>query len=288
MANGNQPQSGIPDLPALSLYKGKVMHARIKPVIHRFTYNMSSILIDLDRLDEADKISPFFSVNRRNLVSFNETDFGARDGGSLRSHITDLLKEADVEPPSSIHLLCYPKVLGNGFNPLSVYFCRDDAGKISALVYEVRNTFGEHHTYVEPLRSDQMNKAGIRQETPKQFYVSPFMDMTMRYRFRIRPPSKDVALRILETDRDGPILAAVFSGKYQVASTASLLMTLLQSAGLTWKVVAGIHFEAARLWLKGMKIRPRTPHRLTHSIPDGGNERPVTIPEPIPGHQLAD
>jgi DUF1365 family protein len=270
--------AGGPKLPALSFYKGKVMHARMKPVEHRFAYKMSSILIDLDRLQEASRVSPFFSVNRRNLVSFSEADFGARDGKSLRSHVVSLLRKAGVAAPASIYLLCYPKVLGNGFNPLSVYFCRNDAGALSALVYEVRNTFGEHHTYVEPVLRHQVSKAGIRQETAKQFYVSPFMDMDMRYRFRIRPPGEDVAIRILETDSGGPILSATFCGKYLKVGTASLLATLLQSAGLTWKVVAGIHFEALRLWLKGMKLRPRKTHRLSHSIPNGSDDRPAMVP----------
>lgn len=261
---------------ALTLYKGKVMHARLKPVLHRFSYAMSSILIDLDRLDEADRVSRFFSVNKRNVISFHEADFGARNDKPLRAHLETLLKEVDVEKPASILLLCYPKVFGNGFNPISVYYCRGADGELTALVYEVRNTFGEHHTYVEPVLANQVNKAGIRQATRKQFYVSPFMEMEQRYLFRIRRPGVDVAVRILETDRDGPILSAAFSGKRQVANTTTLLTTLLQTMGLTWKVVVGIHYEALRLWLKGMKIRPRKPHEISHSVPGGrGKSDPV-------------
>lgn len=268
------PESGPPGiLPALSLYRGKVMHARMKPVEHRFTYKMSSILIDIDRLEEAGRHSPLFSVNRRNVISFHEKDFGPRDGTSLRPYLEKVLGTAGVNAPEQVLLLCYPKVLGNGFNPLAVYFCLDIEGRLSALVYEVRNTFGETHTYVEPVSPDQVSKAGIRQTTPKQFYVSPFMDMEMRYHFRLNKPGEKVAVRILETDRDGPILSATFSGVYQPANTRSLFATLLQTAGLTWKVVAGIHFEAFRLWVKGMRIRPRKPHTLTHSYPATGGKQ---------------
>lgn len=263
--SGNTVRAAV-NGPALCLYRGKVMHARLKPVSHRFTYSMTSILIDIDRLEEASKTSFLFSVNRGNLISFHESDFGARDGSPLRDHIERLLAEAGLGLPEKISLLCYPKVLGNGFNPLSVYFCSNAKDELTALVYEVRNTFGEHHTYVEPVLEGQISRAGIRQATPKEFYVSPFMDMDMRYLFRVRPPGENVAIRILETDSEGPILSAAFSGRRKTASTATLLTTLLQTAGLTWKVVAGIHFEALRLWLKGMKIRPRKPHTLSHSI----------------------
>ncbi len=254
-------------LPALLLYKGKVMHARMKPVQHRFSYSMSSILIDIDRLDEADRCSLLFSVNRANLISFNEKDFGARDGTSLRAHVNSLLTEAGMEAPHRVNLLCYPKVLGNGFNPLAVYFCYNRQNDICALIYEVRNTFGETHTYVEPIRPGQVSKAGIRQSAAKLFYVSPFLDMEMNYHFRIKEPGDNVAVRILETDPEGPILSATFFGERRLASGGSLFKTLLQTAGLTWKVVAGIHYEALRLWIKGLRIRPRNPHQISHSYP---------------------
>ncbi len=119
--------------PALSLYDGKVMHARLKPVGHRFTYSVASMLIDLDRLDEADKTSPIFSVNKRNLVAFHEKDHGPRDGTRLRDHVDRLMRNAGLSRPSRVELLCYPSVLGYTFNPMSVYFCRDESGEITAL-----------------------------------------------------------------------------------------------------------------------------------------------------------
>ncbi len=240
--------------PALSLYDGKVMHARLKPVGHRFTYSVASMLIDLDRLDEADQTSAVFSVNKRNLVAFHEKDHGPRDGTCLRDHVDRLMRNAGLSRPARVELLCYPSVLGYTFNPLSVYFCRNEAGEITALVYQVHNTFGEGHSYVEPVLAGQASPAGIRQERRKGFYVSPFLDMELTYRFRIRPPDDEVALRILEMDRDGPILAATFHGVRKSADLYGFATAILKTLGIPWKVVVGIHFEALQIVAQGCEI----------------------------------
>lgn len=244
------------------------MHARLKPVLHRFTYKMSSILIDIDRLTDADQQNRFFSVNKLNLVSFQTKDFGPRDGTNLRLYIDGLTEKAGLPRAENVHLLCYPRVLGYGFNPISVYFCRDKSAVIVCVIYEVRNTFGEMHTYVQPVTLGQNNGASIRQEADKEFYVSPFLDMNMRYFFRVKGPDEEIALRILEKDKDGPILSATFYGKREPANSSSFIKAVLQTFGLTWKVTAGIHYEALKLWIKGLKIRPRMAHNLSHSFPD--------------------
>ncbi len=110
-------------------------------------------------------------------------------------------------------LLCYPRLLGYTFNPLSVYFCYRADGRLALMIYEVRNTFGDIHAYVLPVRPGELSPAGLRQEQDKLFYVSPFVEMAMRYHFRLTPPGEQVKLRILETDREGPLLAATFSGR---------------------------------------------------------------------------
>ncbi|MGI9402323.1 MAG: DUF1365 domain-containing protein [Rhizobiaceae bacterium] len=254
--------------PPLSLYSGKVMHARLDPVSHRFSYKMTSMLIDLDRLQEADSATAIFSVNRPNLVAFHEKHHGPRDGTSLRSYIDATLYKAGVTRPARVELLCYPTVLGYTFNPLSVYFCYDDTGDVTALVYQVHNTFGQSHCYVEPVRQNQRSEAGIRQSRAKCFYVSPFMEMAMTYKFRIRPPADTVALRILEFDAKEPVLAATFHGNRNPANLNHFLRSLLQTIGITWKVTVGIHFEALRLWLKGLRPVDRPAPPLPESFPD--------------------
>jgi DUF1365 family protein len=247
-----------PPQAAASLYSGPVMHARMKPVSHRFTYQVFSLLIDVDRLEEANRLSPVFSVSRWNLLSFSPGDHGPRDGASLRAHVGRLLANCGVEIEGGrVLLFCYPRVLGFVFNPLSIYYCYDAQDRLAALVYEVRNTFGESHSYVAPVRPDEAADSGVRQERDKLFYVSPFLDMTMRYHFRLHPPGDTLKVRILETDAEGPILAATFAGVRSDMRTGALLKAFFAMPLLTFKIVGAIHYEALRLWLKGLRIKPR-------------------------------
>lgn len=243
---------------AAALYLGDVMHARLKPVGHRFSYRVMSLLIDLDRLDDAGRLSPLFAVNRAALYSFHESDHGARDGSSLRAHAQARAAEHGIDLTGGrVLLLCYPRLFGYTFNPLSIYFCYRANDDLALLIYEVQNTFGEIHPYVLPVRAGDVSAAGVRQEQDKLFYVSPFVGMAMRYRFRISPPGEQVKLRILETDRDGPLLAATFVGRHRLLTTRALLRAFVALPLVTVKIVAAIHWEALRLWFKGAKLVSR-------------------------------
>jgi DUF1365 family protein len=241
-----------------ALYFGEVMHARLKPKRHRFSYRVMSLLIDLDRLSEADRMSRLFAVNRAGLYGFHEKDHGPRDGSSLRAWAQGCAAGHGIDLAGGrVLLLCYPRLLGFTFNPLSVYFCHRADGELALLIYEVRNTFGEIHSYVLPVRTGELTAAGLRQEQDKLFYVSPFVEMAMRYHFRITPPDDCVRLRILETDREGPLLAATFSGHRRALTTRALLRSFVALPLVTLKIVAAIHWEALRLWLKGIRLVPR-------------------------------
>lgn len=262
----------MPDIPfppppdAACFFVGPVMHARMKPVAHRFTYRVFNLLIDLDKLKEAGRLSRFFSLGRFNVLSFRAADHGplARgNGGDPRGAITRILKDAGVEDaPSRILLLCYPRVFGFVFNPISVYFCYREDQRLMAVVYEVRNTFGDRHSYVSPVRDGELSAAGLRQRAEKLFYVSPFMPPQLTYHFRLRPPNKaDVALRILETDGEGPMLAATFTGEREAITDATCLRLAFGLPLMTLKVVLGIHWEALKLFVKGVPFfhRPKAP-----------------------------
>jgi DUF1365 family protein len=243
---------------AAALYLGDVMHARLKPIGHRFSYRVMSLLIDLDRLDAADRQSPLFGVNRTALYSFNEADHGERDGSRLRIYAQRCAAERGIDLTGGrVLLLCYPRLLGYAFNPLSVYFGYRADGGLALIIYEVRNTFGDIHGYVLPVKPDEIGVAGVRQQQDKLFYVSPFIEMAMRYHFRVSPPGKCVKLRILETDREGPLLAATFSGRRCALTTAALLRCFLSLPLVTLKIVAAIHWEALRLWLKRARLVSR-------------------------------
>jgi len=249
---------GDPADAAAALYVGEVMHARLKPVGHRFSYRVMSLLIDLDRLGAADRQSPLFGVNRAALYSFNEADHGERDGSSLREYAQRCAAGHGIDLSGGrVLLLCYPRLFGYTFNPLSVYFCYRIGGELALVIYEVRNTFGELHAYVLPVKPGEISDAGVRQCQEKLFYVSPFIEMAMRYHFRVLPPGDSIRLRILETDRDGPLLAATFNGRRRALNTAELLRSVFALPLVTLKIVAAIHWEGLRLWLKGVRLVPR-------------------------------
>jgi len=220
-----------------------------------------SLLIDLDRLDDAARQSRLFAVNRPSVFSFYESDHGERKGPSLSDHVRDLAKKRDIDLSGGrILLLCYPRVFGYVFNPLSIYFCYDRSGRLALLIYEVRNTFGEMHSYVLPVEDVPADDV-IRQSQAKQFYVSPFMEMQTTYRFSISPPARQVRVRIEQIDAHGAIFEAAFSGQRRPLTNRTLLASLISLPFFSFKVIAAIHWEAFRLWLKGVPFvaRPNQP-----------------------------
>jgi DUF1365 family protein len=252
---------------AAALYLGDVMHARLKPMGHRFSYRVMSLLIDLDRLADADRQSRLFGVNRAALYSFRESDHGDRDGSSLRMYVQHAAAERGIDLTGGrVLLLCYPRLLGYTFNPLSAYFCSTADGALALIIYEVRNTFGDIHSYVLPINPGEHSDAGVRQEQDKLFYVSPFLQMAMRYHFRVVPPGADVRLRILETDADGPVLAATFNGRRRALTTTALLQAFVAFPMVTFKIMAAIHWEALRLWIKGARLVSRPAKPVADSV----------------------
>jgi uncharacterized protein len=248
----------LPPQDKAALYFGTVMHQRLKPLSHRFSYRVYSLLIDLDALAEVGRMSALFSVDRFNLLSFRQSDHGDHSKHSLRSYVDRVLEEAGLkQKPHRVLLLCYPRVLGTVFNPLSVYFAYDEKDALVGMIYEVRNTFGERHSYVAPVKDGELHEAGLRQEKDKRFYVSPFNDLMQRYFFRVRPPTNDIAVRILQKDDTGPLLAATFHGQHHPLTNGAIFRAFMRIPFLTVTIVVGIHWEALKLWIKGMRLKPR-------------------------------
>lgn len=239
------------------LYRGRVMHHRRLPFEHRFVYRVFSLYLDLDELEAIDARLRLFSVERHNLLSFSNADHGPRDGSPLAPWVLARLGERGIVPRRPrIMLLCLPRVLGYVFNPLSIYFAYDGE-RLAGVVYEVKNTFGEQTVYVLPAEPRRQERLPVAHGCAKDFYVSPFIAMDARYAFRFREPGERLAFAIHETVREGLQLVASHTGERLPLDDRSILRCLLGDPLMTFKVIAGIHWEAARLWLKGARYFPR-------------------------------
>ncbi len=239
-----------------ALYHGLVRHVRHRPMRHRFTYKVFSCLFDLDDLQALDQGLTLFSYNRFGLFSFHDRDHGRRDGSALRPFVEQLMARAGVTGPlGSIRVLCFPRILGFVFNPLSVYFVADANGKLCGIIYEVKNTHGDQHCYVHPVSPDA-NKPMFHSRA-KDFFVSPFIDMTATYKFRVTEPGDNLSVLIRELDDTGAdLLTATLVGTRAPLTDRALIGAFFRYPLMTVKVVVAIHYEAVRLWLKGAKLRP--------------------------------
>jgi DUF1365 family protein len=243
---------GKPVLRTSAIYEGWVMHRRLTPRHHRFKYRVFSVLLDLDELPGLGL--RLFQHDRGGLFSFHDRDHG--DGRPLRVWLDDLLAGEGIVADGARRVLCYPRILGYVFNPLSVWFCHGKDGVLKAVVYEVHNTYDERHAYVLPVGDDERL---VRHGCAKAFYVSPFLSRDCRYQFRIRPPGETIAVAIGEEEAGRPILNASFAGERRALTDGALLKMLLRYPLMTVKVVAAIHYEAVRLMLKGVRRHPHTP-----------------------------
>jgi len=239
------------------VYFGEVMHRRLGAVRHRFTYQVFSVLLDLDRIEALGRRLKLFSYNRLNIFSFQDRDHGPRDGSPLRPWVERHLVAAGLGHVRGgrIRLLCFPRLWGYVFNPLSVFFCEAPDGTLAAILYEVSNTFGERHCYLEPVNP---SVAGvIEQACAKRFYVSPFIELEGDYRFRVQAPDEKLMIAIRQRARDGQTLHAILSGTAAPFDDRTLLRALLAHPLMTFKVMAAIHWEALKLWRKGAKFQTR-------------------------------
>lgn len=247
-------------------YIGRVTHRRLRPVEHKLEYKVFSLLLDLDELPSLAKSLTWFSRGGFNLFSFHDQDYGSGKPANLAAYIRERLSEFDIDASGPLELLCYPRVLGYIFNPLAVYYCHDGEGVPSAVIYEVSNTFKERHSYVIPLEPGMTSDDGegiIRQVAGKSFHVSPFMAMDMTYHFRTRRPAEEATIVIRETDAEGTVFTAAFSGMREPLTDKTLRRLFFGYPLMTVKVIMGIHLEAMKLIKKGMKLREGDPAPTT-------------------------
>ncbi|AHE52339.1 DUF1365 domain-containing protein [Sphingomonas sanxanigenens] len=239
---------------ASALYRGIVVHRRTRPRRHHLRYRIFQMLIDLDEVAALGDRLRLFAHNRFGVTAFHDRDYGDRSGRPLRTQAQEMLARAGVVAPlGAIRLLTMPRVLGHGFNPLTIWFCHAQDGLLVALIHEVTNTFDERHSYVIAVADP--HAPIIRQRCDKRFYVSPFLDLDLVYDFAIRPPGEGVATAVTASDGEGALMVARFEGERRALTDRTILAACLAHPLLTVKVVAAIHVEALRLWLKRIDVR---------------------------------
>ena len=235
------------------IYNGEVNHTRFKPVKHFLNYKTFSLFIDLDEIEQLDKSISIFSHNKFNIFSFYNKDHGDRDGNCLKKWVISNLKKYKIEGNiSKIKILCYPRIFGYVFNPLSIFYCYEN-DKLKSIFYEVKNTFNEQHTYIFKIKDGEE----IKQKCKKKFYVSPFMDMETFYNFKLIDPNQRLSIMIKQTDAEGTVLTATQTGYKKEFNFKQLLINFFKYPLMTLKIISSIHFEALLLWKKGAIYRKR-------------------------------
>jgi hypothetical protein len=251
------------------LYRGQVMHHRLEPFGHRFSYRVMSLLIDLDELPALQL--RLLSHNRPNLFSVHDSDVG--DGRAPRRWIEMILARQGIHIDGGrVQMHLFPRVFGFGFTPLTTWFCHAADGRLAAVLYEVHNTFGERHSYLALVENH--DGGTLRHGADKCFHVSPFFGLAGHYAFSVRAPGDSFALSIRETDKTGgrPIMIASHVGRREPLSDKALLRAALAYPLLPLKIVGGIHWEAWKLWRKGALFhRKPAPPPSAVSLADKGD-----------------
>ena len=238
-----------------AIFKGKLLHRRYQPLRHELSYEVADVLVDVDRLDDLNASSWFFGYNCRRLFSIADKNHGPGDGTSISKHVHGLMAGLQLaEPITKIFMLCYPAVFGKVFNPITVYFGLSDDGQWLAVVYEVNNTFGQRHAYVLPVT------AGTAQRADKCLYVSPFNKVEGEYGFSVERPAGAMRLNIALFEQGKLKLTARFEGRETPLTDGALLRGLARLVFQPIKVVAAIHWEALKLYIKGLRTTTRPAH----------------------------
>ena len=242
--------------PHACAHEGRTTHVRYTPFERRFSYRLAQVLIDIDRIGDTARALRLFAHNRFNLFSFHDRDHGDRSGAPLRAWADTMFARADVTLGGGrIDLICFPRMLGFVFNPLSIFFGYGPDGELRGVIYEVNNTFGETHAYVAPVD----HGASHQHAAAKLLHVSPLFPVRGDYRFRIDPPGAHFRVSV-ENFVDGARqhLATLVTNARPLTD-AWLARVFVSLPLMTLGVVAAIHWQALRLFLRGAAYHRRPP-----------------------------
>ena len=247
-------------IPESAIYSGTLRHRRFQPVAHEFSYGIFMAFLDIDRIPELMKVSPFASYNRFNWATFAECDHFGDQSQTLRRRLTIDAAEHGIELDGGpIFLLTHLRYLGYNFNPISLFYCYSQNGNLQTILAEVNSTFGETHNYW--LNHTNRTDANHRYRCEKSMHVSPFMRMNLDYTFALTQPAETLVAH-METIEDGSsFFDATLSLRRQPWSAPALHRALIAHPWMTAKVIAAIHWQALRLYLKKAPVYAHVPTR---------------------------
>lgn len=251
-----------------AIYEGQVVHKRLRPRRHALSYRVFSLLLDVDEIQRTSSHLRLFSYNEPNLCSICDRDFGPGDGTPVSVHARRTFESAGYDTHDGrILLLSYPRILGYAFNPLSVYYLVRPDSTLKAVHYEVSNTFAQRKSYV--LDAGKRSDGGVHAQTcRKELFVSPFAAQSGRYRFRVTEPGDAVTVGVAYDDGHGPLIKTHFRGFHRPFDDPGITTVLIRQPLMTFKVMAAIHYEALKLWLKGVPtVRGHSSPRYSASYP---------------------
>jgi DUF1365 family protein len=238
-----------------AIYTGTLRHRRFRPRRHEFTYSLFMAMLDIDRIPEAMQVSPAASYNRFNWAAFVERDHFGDPGKTLRQRVeADAASHGVKLPGGPIYLLTHLRYLGYCFNPISLFYCCDGAGKVQAVLAEVNSTFGESRNYWLDAAKRLESANSLRYRTAKTMHVSPFMPMELDYDFTLTEPEERLVAHMETLDGGHPLFDATLTLKREEWSAKNLHGALARLPWMTAKVMAAIHWEALRLWAKRVPV----------------------------------
>lgn len=255
---------------------GHVMHKRLFPKVNGFNYGIYYLLLPLSKITSLPSTWRF-GINRPALAAFWAEDHGDRQGGDLQSWARNLLDAHDVSAEGEIMLLTMPRIFGHVFNPVSFWFCHDLRGKLSAVICEVNNTFGESHSYVCKAPGEEID-ASNWVETEKEFHVSPFLERAGSYRFRFSVKNKNIGIWIDFYDAaQNKKLLTCLTGTCVPMETQALRRAFWRYPLVALVALVRIHWHAVKLLAKGIKYIPKPEQKSEkHSASSTHTQRKVT------------
>jgi DUF1365 family protein len=241
-----------------------VAHTRLRPFRRRFHYPVCSLLLDLDELPHLDRTLQLFSHDRWNCFSFFTRDYGPADGSSLQGWFEDHLQRAGLPlTGGSVRILCFPRLFGFAFNSLSAWMYHDTTGHLRAVLYEIRNPFGQRHSYLFPVDAPVAGDFTVTHHCRKAFFISPRVPMDVSYDFTLRVVGSTVAVTMNAADDEGYVLLTSLTGRRVPLEDANL-------GEILWRFPLFTFWTYLGIWWQGLQIgrftKTRYPQPPTPSL----------------------